>query len=239
MAEAFLARLYALRALAVFIGVGLVLIGLAGGTGAAGAGMTEGEVAPAGPARSATLKLYQEQISKEIDGRLNVMVDDEGRVIRILSEGLTWRLEISSLQRPDPQAYIFSLRPAAMALSERPCGANELCPAGYSVAASSRLVVLEPLREMKGAAGQTVYRQAAKLVLPFDLSWVEFYSDLQIAVAEACRGAFMAERAKGRSLAELRGGHLDPELTFPLKAAVFSDGRIAEADLAVHLRCWG
>ncbi len=239
MVEGFLARLYALRALTVFTGVALLLISLAGGAWADSARTRADAVEPAGVTTSGDLKLYQEKISREIDGWLNVIIDEEGRVTRTLSEGLVWRLEISSLRRPDPQGYIFSVRPARTALSDQPCGPGEICPAGYSVAGSSRLVALEPLREMKGAAGQTVYRQTAKVVLPFDLSWVEFYEDFQIAVAEACRDAFLAERGKGRSLAELRDGHLDPELTFPLKAAVFSDGRIAETDLAVHLRCWG
>ncbi|MEO3429546.1 hypothetical protein AAFN88_11845 [Pelagibius sp. CAU 1746] len=239
MAEGLLARLYALRALAVFAGAALVLVSLASGAWAEEARAGDGAVQPAGVAGSSGLKLSQEKISREIDGWLNVIVDEEGRVTRVLSEGLVWRLEISSLRRLDPQSYIFSVRPAGMAAADQPCGPGEICPAGYSVAGSSRSVVLEPLREMKGAAGQTVYRQTAKVALPFGLSWVEFYDDFQIAVAAACRDALLAERGRGRSLAGLRDGYLDPELTFPLKAAVFTDGRIAETDLAVHLRCWG
>lgn len=243
MAESFLARLYALRALTVFIAMVLLLAGLASGAWAQDPdqdlGAEASQVEPAGAARAGDLRLHQERISQEIDGWLNVLVDDEGRVLRNLSDGLVWRLEISSQARPDPQDYIFSIRPAALPLSQQPCGAGELCPAGYAVAASSRLVSLEPLREVKSGAGKAHYRQAAKIVLPFDLSWVEFYDDFQIAVAEACRMAFTEAIAAGGKVEDLHSGYLDPQLTFPLKAAVFSEGRSAETEVAVHLRCWG
>jgi len=124
-------------------------------------------------------------------------------------------------------------------VSEPHCGAGELCPAGYSAAATSRLVTLEPLRVAAAAAGEPAYRQNVKLVLPFDVTWADFQAAFQAAVDRSCREAFAAERAAGRSLDELRRGFLDPQLTFALKAAVFSGARIAESDLTIHLRCWG
>lgn len=237
MAEAILARLYALRALAVFVATGLLLAGLASGAWAGQGQADATEVAPAGAAGD--LRLQQERISREIDGWLNVLVDDKGRVVRLLSESLVWRLGVASRERPDPGAYIFSLRPTGLPVSARPCGVTELCPAGYSMAATSREVTLGPLREMTDASGKKLYRQTAKLVLPFDVSWVDFLDDFHAAVAASCRRAFRDALAAGGTAAELREGYLDPELTFALKAAVFSGGRIAETDLAVHLRCWG
>ncbi len=242
MAEGFLARLYALRALTVFIGFGLLLVCLASGAWAETADSADagdGAVRPAASAKPGILRLSQERISKEIDGWLNVLLDDDGSVVRILSENLAWRLAVGSQHRPDPDGYIFSLRPAAMPVSDRSCGIGEVCPSGYSVSASSREVTLEPLRELKDAMGNTLYRQTAKVVLPFDAAWVTFLDDFRAAVADACRTAFRAERAAGRDLDALRDGYLDPDLTFPLKAAVFSGGRIAQTDLVVHLRCWG
>jgi hypothetical protein len=76
-------------------------------------------------------------------------------------------------------------------------------------------------------------------VLPFDVTWVDFQDAFRAAVAKACRDAFAAERAAGRSVHELHQGFLDPQLTFALKAAVFNGARIAESDLTIHLRCWG
>lgn len=235
--EAVLVRLFALRALVVFVCGLLLVVSLASGAWAGGS--DDPEVAPAGATKSGALSLRQEKISREIDGWLNVIVDDEGRVTRMLSEGLAWRLEIGSTERPDPQGYIFAIRPAAEPVSEPHCGAGELCPAGYSAAATSRLVTLEPLRRVTAGNGEPVYRQNVKLVLPFDVSWVDFQDAFRAAVAKACREAFTAARAAGRSADELRQGFLDPQLTFALKAAVFSGTRIAESDLAVHLRCWG
>lgn len=235
--EAVLARLFALRALVVFICSLLLLASLASGAWAEGGAAPE--VEPAGATKSGALTLRQDRVSREIDGWLNVIVDDEGRVVRILSEGLVWRLEIGSAERPDPQAYVFSIRPAAEPVSEPHCGAGELCPAGFSAAATSRLVILEPLRAVTGVAGEPVYRQNVKLVLPFDVTWVDFQDAFRAAVATACRDAFAAERAAGRSIHEQRHGFLDPQLTFTLKAAVFSGARVAESDLAIHLRCWG
>jgi len=235
--EAVLARLFALRALAVFICSMLLMASLASGAWA-GAGDAR-EVEPAGATQSDAFTLRQDKISREIDGWLNVIVDDEGRVTRMLSEGLVWRLEIGSAERPDPQAYIFSVRPAAEPVSEPHCGAGELCPAGYSAAATSRLVTLEPLRRVGGAGGGPVYRQNVKLALPFDVTWVDFQDAFRAAIAKACRDAFAAGRAAGRGIDELHHGFLDPRLTFPLKAAVFSGTRVAESDLAIHLRCWG
>ena len=237
--QAVLARFYGLRALIAFSGVVLLLAGLASGAWAGGddAPGAEPEVTPA--AAPGGLTLRQEKISREIDGWLNVVVDDEGRVLRRLSEGLTWRLEVGSAERPDPQGYIFAIRPAARAVSEPHCGAGEICPAGYSAAATSRLVTLEPLRALNGGAGEPVYRQGVKLALPFDLGWVDFQDEFDTAIDRACRRAFAAERAAGRAIEDLRGGFIDPQLTFALKAAVFDGARIAETDLAVHLRCWG
>ncbi|MGD1879740.1 MAG: hypothetical protein ACFB13_19835 [Kiloniellaceae bacterium] len=243
MAEGFLARLFALRALAVVVCVALLVASLSSGVWAADVPAedpegTGADVQPAA-AKPGGLTLHQEKINKALDGWLHVRVDDDGRVTGTLSEALAWRLEIGSRERPEPGGAIFSIRPAEVPLSEQPCAVGEFCPSGYSVAATSRSVILDRLRETKDAMGQTHYRQTVQVALPFDLTWVEFFAGFNAAVAESCRAAFAAELAAGRTLAELRNDHVDPELTFPLKAAVFSGGRTAEADLAVHLRCWG
>jgi hypothetical protein len=164
-----------------------------------------------------------------------VTMNDAGRVTGLVSEALAWRLEITSRDPIDSESLIFSIRPAAEAASEQPCGPGEICPAGYSVSATSRDVNLEPLRH----AGESAYRQAVTVVMPLDLTWVKFFDGLHTAVAVACLEGRAAALAAGHVAAELRRESISPRLTFPLKAAVFAGGGVAEAEVVVALRCWG
>lgn len=220
--EALAARLLALRALAAFAVLLLLCVALVGGASAELLNPIELRPAPRAGAG---------------DGLLHVQMDAAGEAATLLSPQLAWRLEITGhAGLPYREGYIFSLRPAAVPAEATPCAPGALCPAGYSAASTSRAVKWEPVER---AEGTPLVRTGVTVTLPLDLAWVDFLGEMKAAAAGACREGFRAAAAAGLAPEDLSRLHVKPQLTFPLKAAVFAGPQFAETAVTVSLNCWG
>ncbi|MGF1594020.1 MAG: hypothetical protein ACFCUW_12105 [Kiloniellaceae bacterium] len=227
--EALAARLFALRALVVFMAAFLLLGGLVSEAWAGGSDDAWRPLDHPVELRSAPREAGR-------DGRLDVRLDDAGDVAETISPVLSWRLEIAGNGLPYLEGYVFSIRPAAVPAEESPCGAGEICPAGYATPSMSREVKWEPIER---AEGTPVVRTWVTVTLPLDLAWVGFLTELEAAAAAACRDGYRAARDAGRSAGELRRADFALKLTFPLKAAVFAGPYVAETQIPLTLACWG
>lgn len=239
MANSLLARFTALRALVALVTALLSLAALSSDVWAAEAGRKV----------DAGFVLYPANIddeveapdSERVDGLLHVLMNDDGSLAGYVTEAMRWRLSVEArgVQALGLEDGFFTVRPSGSPLTED-CGGDAFCPAGYSASGSSNLIEFEKPQTSTTAGGEVYFRRAFTLVMPLDVTWVDFYGEFRNRVEQACMTAKETVESRSQDAAAARPAPLSANLgDYGLVATAFrGPGSWAETDLVVAVKCW-